>query len=472
MHTTPLHQILTLARAGNPARAWSLFRASGWDARTDDPKALTLKGRLLKDQGKLTSGAERVRLYGDAAAAYAAAGALEHRSYPLINAATLALLGGQPERAAQLARQVLEMLESNPDEAETAYWRAATRSEALLLLGKPAEARAALRDAMAKAPKAWEDHAATLGQFALIAAQQGEDSSWLDQHRPPVSLHFSGIIGLPETDSSLSSDITDMIARERPGFAYGALAAGADILLAEALVESGCELHIVLPFDLERFKRLSLEPYGAYWLPRFDRLMEQAASIENLGHDDPAFAPAINLTARYAMGRALRNAANLQSSAKAVTVIGKGEQPCPQSAAWQAAGRALIVIEAERTGDGGSSSAPEAKDGQALRAVLVDANDDAPSEMFETIQAAYETALPLANRGQKLGLIYDIMAADNPPARLLAQGKALAEVSEVGTIMTDAKGAMGMTLANCAKSIEEIGELKTAAGAIPLWSIS
>jgi len=91
---TPLTQILSIARAGNPARAWAMFQSSGWDARTDDPKALTLKGRLLKDQAKATQSAERVRLYGMAAEAYAAAAQIEQASYPLINAATLAYLGG------------------------------------------------------------------------------------------------------------------------------------------------------------------------------------------------------------------------------------------------------------------------------------------------------------------------------------------------------------------------------------------
>ena len=124
---TPLTQILSLARAGNPARAWALFHSSGWDERTDDPSALTLKGRLLKDQAKAADGAERVRLYGLAAEAYAAAAVLERDSYPMINAAALALLGGKPERARALAQETLGLLESDPEQGENAYWRAATR---------------------------------------------------------------------------------------------------------------------------------------------------------------------------------------------------------------------------------------------------------------------------------------------------------------------------------------------------------
>jgi hypothetical protein len=123
---TSLNQILSIARAGNPARAWSLFHASGWVERTDDIKALTLKGRLLKDQAKAVGGDERVRLYGLAAEAYAAAAKIEPASYPLINAATLAFLSGQTVLAKRLALDVLARLDADPRDAETAYWLAAT----------------------------------------------------------------------------------------------------------------------------------------------------------------------------------------------------------------------------------------------------------------------------------------------------------------------------------------------------------
>ena len=259
---TPHYQILSIARGGNSARAWALFLSLGWDERKDDPKALTLKGRLLKDQAKATQGADRVRLYGEAAEAYAAAAALERDSYPLINAAALALLGGKPERAHSLAQETLALLESGPDQGENAYWREATRAEALLLLGDDTGARAALADGIAQLPRAWEDHAATIGQFELILAEQGRDAGWLDRHRPPPSLYFSGIIGLDDKDEAIRQDIDAIIAREQPGFGFGALAAGADILIAEALHKAGAELHIILPYPVDRFRAPAL----MHWL--------------------------------------------------------------------------------------------------------------------------------------------------------------------------------------------------------------
>ena len=38
------------------------------------------------------------------------------------------------------------------------------------------------------------------------------------------------------------------------GVAYGALAAGADIILAEALLKRGAALHVVLPFARGRLR--------------------------------------------------------------------------------------------------------------------------------------------------------------------------------------------------------------------------
>ena len=74
---TPTHQtILSLARAGNPVRAWALFRSSGLAAQEDDAKVLTLKGRLLKDLARRAEGEERSRLYSEASDAYMAANAL------------------------------------------------------------------------------------------------------------------------------------------------------------------------------------------------------------------------------------------------------------------------------------------------------------------------------------------------------------------------------------------------------------
>lgn len=493
---SPLTQILSIARAGNPARAWAMFQSSGWDVRTDDPKALTLKGRLLKDQAKAAQSAERVRLYGMAAEAYAAAAQIEQASYPLINAATLAYLGGRPERAVQLAGDVLDLLADRPDEAETAYWLAATRSEALLLLGKNAEARAALTEAMATAPKAWEDHAATIGQFELILAEHNEDDSWLNRHRPPPSLYFSGLIALDENDPKLLDQIETIIAQDEPGFGFGALTAGADILIAEALHRAGAELHITLPYPVARFCELSVEPYGDHWLPRFDMLMTAATRVDILsqmpGEDERPVDVAVDLCNLVTMGQCARNAQILCSSAKAITIVGTGEDPRRLFPIWQQSGRDHLILETRRTSD-----RPRARRAPAtieqLHAILW-VKDMSSLQIADQQEAGFDFvaaqgdhyhlsrdltgALTLARKLEEAGdivktsMVIDAIDPSVPPTTILQRAEDIAHASEGGPLLTDHKTAMALTLLAPDRAIQEIGELQTAYGFIPLWSIS
>ena len=275
-------RILRHARSNAVERAWSLLVEAGLDRAVDDPAALTLTARLMKDRAKRAQGAERVRLLNRSADIYAAAAAIDGATYPLINAATLRFLAGDAQGSAASARAVLARLESDPSSAETPYWREATQAEALLLLGRTAEARDAVLRAVKEAPEAWEDHAATLGQFRLLMAEmgrRGSDDGWLDRLQPPRSMQFSGIMGLSARDAAAARSVAAIIDAENPGFAFGALAAGSDILVAEAIIAAGGELHVALPCEPDLFRDHSVTCVEDAWGPRFDRMLDQAASL-------------------------------------------------------------------------------------------------------------------------------------------------------------------------------------------------
>ena len=193
-------EISALARAGAVTRAWNAFVDAGLEQSTSDPKALTLKGRLLKDQARKTSGGVAARLYLQSAKAYTDAAALRPDSYPLINAATMSLFAGQSDHMALLAQHVLNMLETGIGLGETAYWHEATRAEALLLLDRQADAQTALDKAINTAPAAYEDRAVTLRQFRQIAEFRGSSCNWLVNYAPPASLYFKGMIGIAPDD--------------------------------------------------------------------------------------------------------------------------------------------------------------------------------------------------------------------------------------------------------------------------------
>ncbi|MBL7439274.1 adenylate cyclase, partial [Escherichia coli] len=86
----------------------------------------------------------------------------------------------------------------------------------------------------------------TLRQFATILAELGLDADWLDAYRPPRTLHYAGQMRI-RNDATQSAGIDAVLAAENIGFGYGALAAGADMLIAERLLARDAELHVTLP---------------------------------------------------------------------------------------------------------------------------------------------------------------------------------------------------------------------------------
>jgi hypothetical protein len=303
---TGFADIRRLARGGAADRAWQYFVEAGFDAASGDHKALTLKGRLLKDLAMRASGDARIAYLRRAAEAYAAASALTEDSYPRINAATLVYLRGDRASAAALASDLLALLDGGRHGAETAYWLAATRAEALLLLGRVDDARSALAQAVAVAPNAREDRAATLRQFRRILSYVDQDESWLDAFALPAVMHFRGPMSL--VGSASEQAIADRVASIAPGMAYGALAAGTDLVAAEAALAVGAELHVVLPSSLESFRAISVAPLGDGWGERFDAVVDQAISLETLDEPGGLTEAAVRMADDMAMGLAVHEA--------------------------------------------------------------------------------------------------------------------------------------------------------------------
>jgi len=314
----PLSTIIALARAGALDHAWGQFTAAGYDRDDGDPAALTVKGRLLKDHALRASGEDRRRYYLQSAECYRRAAALQPGTYPLINAATLSLLSGDRGQAEEIAGEVLERIAREPEEPETPYWRAATQAEALLLLGRIGEARAAIEAALAAAPRAWEDHASTLRQFLIVQEALGGETGWLDSLRPPRSLHYSGGALFDEgaDRDAFDAAVASVLEEERIGFAFGGLAAGTELAVAEALLAHGAELHVVLPSDPASFAGRFVDPHGAGWRRRFDAAFEAAETAEFVRPlKAPPDARQVALAAQVALGSAMLHAARLTSEA-------------------------------------------------------------------------------------------------------------------------------------------------------------
>lgn len=118
-----------------------------------------------------------------------------------------------------------------------------------------------------------------------------------------------------DAEISLAQRITNHLDELNIAVGYGPLACGADILIAEALLERGAELHVVLPFAEEDFIDESVTSGGHDWAERYYACRNAAKSISfatpsDFVGDDNQFA----YNTLYAMGLALLRAEKRQKN--------------------------------------------------------------------------------------------------------------------------------------------------------------
>ena len=345
-------QVLALAQLGDTGRAERLYRQHGLD-KLDDEDALALKGRLAKERALAASGEERLAHFRAASEAYLAAFALRSGYFPGINAATTAWAAGNHNTARELALAVLD----NPDVIRPAsFYAAASRAEALLLLGRTAEAGEAVGAALAQGDAGAGDRASAYRQFAWLHESEGVGdegmAALLARLRPPPVLTFCGHMFRADeaAENALASRIATEIDRLGATIAYGALACGADILIAEEILRRGGELNVVLPFALDDFVRASVLPGGREWMERFETCLAGAASIllatrtAYVGHDEQ-----FSYGSMLSMGLARLRAGQLSTDAVQLAIwdgeeAAGGAGTAVDVAAWRAQGGAARTI--------------------------------------------------------------------------------------------------------------------------------
>lgn len=275
------YAVLSLARMGDAQRALGLYRKLGLDADSD-VDAAALKGRLFKDIARTAPPDRRAALFAEARDAYLSV-YREHGSYfPAINAASTALLAGDGEGARRLAGEVL----AHPGiAADGDYYAAASALEASLLLADEAGARRWLERALGSPGADAGSRATTCRQIRLIGAALPEMHDAIAAIcaalRPPPVVVYTGHMfregGAGE--AMLAARIAETLDRLGSTIAYGALACGADILIAEAILARGGELNVVLPFCEADFIEQSVLPGGVGWAARFSACIARATNV-------------------------------------------------------------------------------------------------------------------------------------------------------------------------------------------------
>jgi hypothetical protein len=80
-----------------------------------------------------------------------------------------------------------------------------------------------------------------------------------------------------EEEARVADELRNQFASLGVRIGFGSLAAGADILAAEALLDLGAELQVVLPFERDEFVRVSVAPAGEDRVERFERCLAAAS---------------------------------------------------------------------------------------------------------------------------------------------------------------------------------------------------
>ena len=313
--------VRALAASGDSLGAMHLYEQLEL-AATGDIDSLALAGRIWKDEAFDHRGGEKAAYLRKAAAAYDHAFRLSGADFPAINAASLYAMLGERDRAAALAAPIAA------NGAVDNYWDQATVVEALLLLGRGGDAMVHARAADALVGTRAGDRASTCRQIARLAESGAIDTDHataiVDLLRPPPVGFYCGRMfragGTGEANAARA--IADALNAQPLSALIGPLACGADILFAEAALERGIDLTVVLPFAEDDFIAQSVRSGGDDWLPRYRHCRDNAAMVHfasNAGYvsDDCQFI----LGSHTAMGLAKLRARELETAPLQLAVV-------------------------------------------------------------------------------------------------------------------------------------------------------
>lgn len=284
------HELLDRAQAAGPSTS-----------RLSDIRSL--RGRLWKDAyHRAPRDLEATTLLERARDEYLAAYALDHDTFPGINAATLSRLLDDHRQAETLAREVAARLDAQP--APRNFWDLATAGECQLLLGQYERARDSYAAAY-KAAKGDAGSVATMRRQIHLLAPVLPDAAMVAQVLPvPDVIAFAGHMidapgrAAPRFPSALvprvETAVRDRFAAFHHPIVYASAACGADLIFIETALGHGAEVNVVLPFDRQDFVRTSVAVGGAGWVERFDAALARATRVimateENHLGDDVLF---------------------------------------------------------------------------------------------------------------------------------------------------------------------------------------
>jgi hypothetical protein len=124
----------------------------------------------------------------------------------------------------------------------------------------------------------------------VLARHLNVETSWLEAtlRIPPVVVFTGHMVDQPgrshrrfppKLEQRVGDAIKARLNEISPGFGFAGAACGSDILFLEAMKKFG-ETHVVLPFEIEEFRRNSVDIVeSGNWSRRFDAVLLAAANV-------------------------------------------------------------------------------------------------------------------------------------------------------------------------------------------------
>ena len=175
--------------------------------------------------------------------------------------------------------------------------------------------------------------------------------------KPSVIIVYTGHMfeANAEHEAALAKQVSGTLDELGVTEAFGPLACGGDIMVAEAMLAGGGAVHAVLPFAEDDFIAHSVMCGGEEWLPRYRRCRERAASLHFATpgayvNDDHQFAYGTQI----AMGLAALRARQIGGEAVQIAIFDKTARSFSKtglagtnadSKAWSKLGKRTIVID-------------------------------------------------------------------------------------------------------------------------------
>jgi class 3 adenylate cyclase len=233
------------------------------------------------------------------------------------------------EEALACAGQLLALAAAREETQEKSFATLRARAEALALLGREDEASAAYQQLGNVQDGSIAELAEARHRAQFLAEAIGRPRDLFKRAFPPLQLivfsgHLPDLPGQPvRFPADLIGPVRDCLraklAEMGAHVGIASAAAGADLLFLDELRTRPDSLyHVVLPWSEDEFRRTSLRPYEPcaeepIWEPLFDKAIETAATIRELGQFyPPGDTVGWNYMAEVTAGLALHTARTLR----------------------------------------------------------------------------------------------------------------------------------------------------------------